>query len=142
MHIKSEEEKQRIREAIQRCITPDDIFAAMISFLKVEDFPLDSQKIHTAVYRVKEKFPELLAEFSFSANDVYPYSKLLEKIIFRLMASDLISYIAPDMRVGIITNESKQYIKKHILPLFDQKDQEKLAQMGRLFEEFILQEAN
>jgi len=142
MHIKNKGERQKIIKDLQQCITSDDVIATMISFLGGEQFPLDSRKIHSAVHEIKTKFPELLAEFSFTRNDVYPFSRLLERVLFRLINSGLVYYIGPDMKVGIISNKSKQHIKKNILPLFGREDQEKLAQMGRLFEQLILQQPN
>jgi hypothetical protein len=124
---------------IKKYITADDIIACILSFIKEEKIPLDSQKIHSTFYSLKKQFPDLLNEFSFSENDVYPYSKLLERVLFRLQNSDLISTINPEFRVCIITKESKQFIQERILPLFDESQQKKLKEMAKLFEQYMLE---
>jgi hypothetical protein len=86
---------------------------------------------------VKKKFPELLDEVLFSTKDVYPYSRELEKVLFRLGASDLISWLNPDFKVLRISEKSKNFIREKILPLFDRHQQENLKQMGKLFEQLI-----
>jgi hypothetical protein len=137
----SELQEVRRREIINRirnCITVDDVIAAVFSFLRKEEIPLDTQKIHSAFFEIKKKYPGLLNEVIFSANDVYPYSRELEKALFRLGASELISWINPDFKVLKISEKSKKFIHEKILPLFDSIQQETLKKMGELFEQLIL----
>lgn len=136
--IMQSSEKEEIVKRIRQCITPDDIIAAMFSFLDKEEFPSDIAKIHTALYNVKKQFPRLLEEFIFSENDVYPYSPLLERVLFRLQNSGLISTVNPEFKKCIISNESKKFIKKEILPLFDKDKQKEIFNMGKLFEKLLL----
>jgi hypothetical protein len=132
-----EAQKREIVDRIRKCITIDDVVAAIFFFLEKDEIPLDTQKIHTAFFEVKKKFPELLDEVLFSTKDVYPYSRELEKVLFRLGASDLISWLNPDFKVLRISEKSKNFIREKILPLFDRHQQENLKQMGKLFEQLI-----
>lgn len=127
-----------IKNRIQQYVAPDDIIAAMLCFFEEKEFPLDTSKIHKALFHVKEKYPELLNEFSFSVDDVYPYSRLLEMVLFRLQNADLINTLNPGFKVFIIPEKSKQFIQKNILPLFSKEQQEKLACMGKLFEKLLI----
>jgi hypothetical protein len=133
-----DEEKNNIIKKIQHRITPDDVIAALFSFIDRKEIPLDVQKIHVALYKIKKQHPEMLEQFSFSEKDVYPFSRLLERVLFRLQNSNLISTVNPDFKVCIIPDISKQYVQKHILPLFNEGDQKKLEQMGKLFEQLIM----
>jgi len=117
--------------------TADDVVAAMFSFFDSETIPLDVRKIHTAMYEVKREFPEMLKEFSFSENDVYPFSRLLERVFFRLQNSSLISTVNPDFRECIVKNESKKYIRENVLPLFENDEKIKLEKMGKAFERLV-----
>lgn len=122
---------------IIKTVTPDDIIAAMFSFFKKNEISIEDQKVHLAIYEIKKKYPEMLKEFSFSENDFYPFSRLLEKVLFRLVNSTLIRPIAPDFKMAIVDDVSKRYIRKNILPLFEKKHQRKLSKMGRLFEQLL-----
>lgn len=117
--------------------TPDDVVAGMFSFFARETIPLNVRKIHTAMYKLKKKFPEMLEEFSFSENDLYPFSRLLERVFFRLQNSSLISTVNPDFKECIVRKESKEYIHKNILPLFEKDEQTKLKRMGQDFERLV-----
>lgn len=109
----------------------------MFSFFDCENIPLNIKKIHTAMYEIKKKFPDMLEEFSFSVNDIYPFSRLLERIFFRLQNSSLISTVNPDFKECIVRNQSKEYIQKTVLPLFTKDEQEKLEKMGKEFEQLV-----
>ena len=125
-------------EHVKSVKTPDDVVAAMFSFFDGETIPLDVRKIHAAMYEVKKKFPEMLGEFSFSENDVYPFSRLLERVFFRLQNSSLISTVNPDFKECIIRSESKEYIEKNVLPLFEEDEKIKLEKMGKAFERLVI----
>jgi hypothetical protein len=131
--MKDEERQQLIRD-LRQYIAPDDIIMGMLFYCKRELLPYNVEKIHRSVYEVKRKYPQLLKDFSFSRNDVYPFSKLLERVLFNLCVSDLIkigdSYLQ-------IPPESKQYIQENVLPLFKEEQREQLKLMGELFEQNI-----
>ena len=133
------------KELLKRLIhtkTPDDKVAAMFSFLKKNEIPLDVENIHRAFCKLKEKYPEILEEFVFSRNDIYPFSPLLERTLFRLQNSGLISTVNPDFKRCIISDESKAYIRKSILPIFQDEEKRKLEKMGKTFEQRITMKQN
>lgn len=131
------ERREKIIRGLKNITAPDDVVASILSFLSVEKIPLDVKRIHSIFSELKKKFPEFFEEFVFSENDYYPYSGLLERVLFRLQNADLINTVNPDFKVCIISNESKDHIKKNILTLFKGEDQEKLHQMGEIFEEAL-----
>lgn len=135
-----EEKKEELIKQLKNTTTPDDVIASIFSFLTVNQIPLDIKRIHSAFFKLKQKYPDMFEQFVFSRKGYYPYSTLLERVLFRLQNSDLINTINPDFKICIISKESKKYIKKNILLLFKEEDRSKLAEMGKDFEEFVLGE--
>jgi hypothetical protein len=129
--------KTEMIEELKNSVAPDDVVAGILASLTVEEIPLDVKRIHTAVYKLKQKYPEMLKPFVFTEKDYYPYSVLLERVLFRLQNADLINTINPDFKVCIISNSSKNHIKKYIVPLFKEEDREKLIQMGKAFQNYV-----
>jgi len=114
----------------------------MFSFLKKNEIPLNVEGIHRAFCDLKEKYPDVLEEFVFSRNDIYPFSPLLERTLFRLQNSGLISTVNPDFKKCIISRKSKAYIRKNILPIFRDEEKRKFEKMGKSFERRILMKRN
>jgi hypothetical protein len=131
-------EKKTIIGKLRKTVTPDDVVAAVLSFLTVDRIPLNSSKIHSAFFKLKQEHSEMFRDFVFATNDYYPYSALLERVLFRLQNADLINTINPDFKECIIGKRSKTYIQKHILPLFDSEDRRKLKELGETFQRTIL----
>jgi len=131
-------EKKAITGKLKSTVTPDDLIASMLSFLTVDRIPLNSNKIHSAVFRLKQKNPEMFKDFVFATKDYYPYSALLERVLFRLQNADLINTINPDFKECIIGKRSKRYIQSHILPLFGDEKKGKIKELGESFQRDIL----
>ena len=132
-----EEKRQEIAKNLERCKTSDDIVATIFSLVQTERIPLDVRRIHTAIHELKKKYPEMLTKFTFSQKDVYPFSRLLERVLFRLQNSSLISTVNPDFKICIVSKESKEYVHKNIQPSFSDDEQEKLKQMAKMFERLV-----
>lgn len=134
--------KERKKEFLQQLTctkTSDDKVAVMLSFLKKKEIPLDTEKIYRSFYKLKEKYPKVFEEFVFSRNDVYPFSSLLSRILFRLQNAGIISTVNPDFKRCIISDESKTYIQKNILPIFQPREQEKLKEIAKMFEQLMFE---
>lgn len=130
-------EKEDLVEELKKTVTPDDVIAAILSFLTVEKIPLDVKKIHTAISELKKKHPKMFKQFVFSRKDYYPYSTLLERVLFRLQNSDLINTVNPDFKICIVSKKSKTFIKDNILTLFKDEDKKKLGEMGTFFQQYV-----
>ncbi len=120
--------------------TPDDTVAAMLFYLGVEEIPSSYREIHSSLYRVKIKYPKLLEEFVFTRNDEYPFSSLLERVIFRLCQADIIGVFGQDFDRIKIPRESKDYLEKNILPLFSEDERGVLKEMATLFRKNMFHE--
>jgi hypothetical protein len=126
--------KTELIEELKKSVASDDVIAGIFGSLTVDEIPLDVKRIHTAIYRLKQKYPEMLKQFVFTEKDYYPYSVLLERILFRLQNADIINTINPDFKVCIISESSKTYIKRDIISLFGEEEQNKLKQMSKAFQ--------
>lgn len=131
------QKKEQMVSELRKSVVSDDVIAAIFSFVEAEQIPLDVKRIHAAIFKLKQRYPEMFKQFVFSRNDYYPYSVLLERVLFRLQNADLINTINPDFKICIISKESKDYIKKNVLPLFEQEDRKKLQKMGEDFEKAV-----
>jgi len=133
-----EERREELIKQLKNVVTPDDIVASIFSFLTVDQIPLDVKKIHSAFYQLKQEWPKMFNQFVFSRKGYYPYSNLLERVLFRLQNSDLINTINPDFKRCIVSKESKSHIKKNILSLFGEEEIKELVKMGQVFENLVL----
>lgn len=131
------QKKEQMVSELRKSVVSDDVIAAIFSFVEAEQIPLDVKRIHSAIFKLKQRYPGMFKQFVFSRNDYYPYSVLLERVLFRLQNADLINTINPDFKICIISKESKDYIKKNVLPLFEQEDRKKLQKMGEDFEKAV-----
>lgn len=77
-------------DSINRKLTADKIIRGILLLSQREDFPGELSDFHSMFNEIKNKVPTLLEEFIFSINDLYPYSKLLERVLFRLFNSEII----------------------------------------------------
>lgn len=134
----AKKKREQLIERIKKTVMPDDVIASIFSFLTVEQIPLDVKKIHSAIFELKNKYPEMFKEFVFSRKDYYPHSVLLERVLFRLQNADLINTVNPDFKVCIVSKNSKRYIKQNIVTLFAVEDKNKLAEMGQFFQKSVL----
>jgi len=134
----TEKERAKLVNQLKNTVAPDDVVAAILSHLSKEEIPLNVHKIHSAVFKLKQKNPEMFEEFIFSTKDYYPYSYLLEQVLFRLQNADLINTLNLGFKKCIVSKESKAYIRKDVLPLFGNEDRKKLEKMGKTFEKAVL----
>lgn len=133
-----EKKRKELVDQLKKSVMPDDVIAAIFSFLTVDKIPLDVRKIHSAVFKLKQENPEMFEDFIFSSTDYYPYSSLLERVLFRLQNADLINTVNPGFQKCIVSEESKEHIKKDILPLFRDEEKKKLQKMGEAFQKIVL----
>lgn len=129
--------KDEISESIRSYKASDDIIAFLFASLKSETLPTNENKIHTAISKLKESYPDFFSEFVFSRGDLYPYSKELERILFRLQQSKILGTINPSYEDFILTNESKEVVVEHLTNKFSKRDRELLLEMSKKLEGFL-----
>lgn len=113
-----------------RAINPDNIITAVLFFLSSE-FTSDSAKLHTGIRALqeKEKYKELLEDFSFVDAYPFPYSSLLERVLQRLQECMLIRWKALEP-IFEISERARKAIKDELLPKFNQEQQRQLKSMA------------
>jgi len=79
-------------------VFPDDKIRIILYAMEISEDPIkfDEETFHTIIYEYKNKYPELLKEFSFRLNGTFPYSELLERIISRAKISRSLKTLNPD----------------------------------------------
>jgi len=131
------EERTKIELDIKSYTSSDDVIASMICFLDDEEIIADPRTIHISIEKLKGDYPDLLDDFIFSRGDIYPFSRLLERVLFRLQNSGVIQMINPNFDKYRIPQKSKESVKRIILIKFSEEDQEKLEEMSGKFKEYL-----
>jgi len=133
------EEKKRyeISESIKSYRALDDIIAYLFASVGSEILPTDENKIHTAISKLKESYPDFFSEFVFSRGDIYPYSKELERILFRLQQSNILGTINPSFENYILKKESKKVVLDHLTEKLSCDDRKLLDGMREKLEGFL-----
>lgn len=71
----------------------------------------DPKAIHEAIFQLRKKY-SLLKVFAFSQNDVYPFSRQLEKVLSMLLVARILKHSGADFRYFIVSEKAKQVIHK------------------------------
>lgn len=94
----SGEEKKKISDEIKSYRSSSDIIAYIFSLLDSENLPADDKRMHTAMFKLKQEYPDFLKDFIFSRGDVYPFSKELERVLFGFQQSGVLGTINPTLK--------------------------------------------
>lgn len=86
---------------------------------------------------MKESYPDFFSDFVFSRGDIYPYSKELERILFRLQQSNILGTINPSFENYILKKESKKVVLKHLTEKLSSDDRKLLDEMNEKLEGFL-----
>ena len=120
-------------ENSQQRYLPADIIAAILGLLGCENFVGDTEKIHSTLESLRQEHA-ILREFAFSTNDIFPFSRELENSLAVLQRSRLLRMENPDFSIYVVKQDSKDYVKKEILPRFTSDELLELRELSRIFE--------
>lgn len=123
------------KEMFQSAMTPDEIIMAIFSKLESRIIPKDPKIIHTAIYELKKdpNYGDLLEQFKFDCSGLYPFSDLLDRVIFRIESTCIISTHNPKY-------EKYELPKDTLLKVFNsfsKAKQEKILSMAEKFEKML-----
>lgn len=121
----SDERKKEISNAIGSYRAPDNIIAYLFALLEEEKLPADDEKIHTAISILKQEYPKFFTDFVFSRGDIYPFSKGLERVLFRFQQSGVLGTLNPTMKFFFFPKEKKDIVQKHVEEKEKFNDEEK-----------------
>jgi hypothetical protein len=113
---------------------PDDVIAGVLGSLEVSIFTSDASRIHPALACLREKYP-VLRGFTFSTGDLYPFSRLLERVLTRLQLARLIGMDNPDYERYRISDGAKKFIQDEVLPRFTPDQQAEIRAIAAGFGE-------
>ena len=92
--------------------------------------------VHQAFYEAAKQFPDLLPGIAFSRDPSAPYSKALERVLFCLVSSRLLSLSNPSFEEMEMTKAIKGRIKTRYGPQLKDKTQE-LEEAAKVVEEAL-----
>lgn len=116
---------------------PDEIVAGILYYLDKKKITADPKKIHSGFCNLKKEHKELMRRFVFSKTSVYPYSDLLEKILFRLQQARIIGMINPTYDEYVIDSKGMRGIGKVFIPNFSEEEQKELQEMAKKLSEYL-----
>lgn len=115
---------------------PDDIICALFR-ASGKKIPTTQKELHTRIFELKTEDPDLYKEFTFSNSGTFPYSALLDRVIQRLVTSDILVTPNPDYPIFEISQEGQDYIDDLISNEIDSPTSEKIKKSGTLFAELL-----
>jgi len=130
---------QELVRELRKAVAPDDVIGAMICQMKNKDLPTDPKTIHGAIKKLKEHYPDLLKDFVFFKGNNYPFSELLERVLFRLESSLLLSTLNPSYEKYARINCNQQ-TEKIFKEKFTSEEYEKIKEMAFEFEKLITEQ--
>ncbi len=125
---------EQLVQELRQTITPDDVVGAMLSQVTLPELPTDSLKIHGAIQRLRNEFPDLLSDFVFFQGNLYPFSDLLERVLFRLESSSILGTVNPAYEIYNLTKETKEELARRVFSRFSADQQARLKELAGRFE--------
>jgi len=119
---------------------PDDIICAALFASEKDSIPTDMKKLHEAIYVLKKEFPDVYKEFTFSTSGTFPYSRLLERVLQRLITSRILKAPNPDYPKFELSEKSKDYIERTVVGRLKVQNPNllsKISASGKRFAEII-----
>jgi len=126
-----------LKKAIRETITPDDVIKALLSQMKTNQITKDPEKIHKAIYTLKQKYGYYFQEFEFDCSGLTPFSDLLDRILFRLETTSNLGTVNPRYLIYELTQDTKQDLKDDSLVKFNPEDQKRLTAISWEFEKLV-----
>ncbi|MEW6276296.1 MAG: hypothetical protein AB1556_14455 [Bacillota bacterium] len=124
-----------IRE-IEQTVTPDDVIKVLFSSVKSGRITKDPEKIHKAIYVLKQRYPRLFEQFDFDESGLTPFSDLLDRVLFRMETSTLLGTINPKFSHYELSDSIKQDLKNS-LEKFSDEDKQHLITISEQFEQLV-----
>jgi ABC-type cobalt transport system substrate-binding protein len=126
-----DERKNEMLAKLRNYRTSEDSIAYIFALLEEENFSAEDRKIHTAIFHLKEKYPSFFEDLIFSRNDLYPFSKELEKILFRFQQSGILTTMNPAMRFYRFPLQSKKRVLDYLSKKFTEKEKQELLEISK-----------
>lgn len=132
-----EKKREEISQAIKSYRSPDAIIAYLFALQGSETLPTDDNKIHTAIFELKKEHPDFFIDFTFSRGDIYPFSKELERVLFRFQQSAILGAMNPTMECFIFPKKSKEIVLEHLSNKFSQQEKKILSEMSKRLQRLL-----
>jgi len=110
--------------------SPQDVLAGVLSFVEADHLDANTEKIHETFASLKGQFPDILDNFIFSNNDIFPYSRELDEAMGYLSVARIIGHENPDYQLMIIKKDARPYLKRLVNRVFNQEEKESLKKIA------------
>lgn len=128
-------------EAFKRLLreeaTPDDVVEGLLGHFEGTAIVKDPERIHRAFCRLKPSFPELFRDFLFDTSGPVPYSRMLDRVLFRLETSTVLGTINPQYVRYEISTDTKAALRNAVQHKFRDDVKEQLIRASRTLEGLI-----
>lgn len=126
---------EELKNLVQTTVTPDDVVKAILSQVKIERITKDPERIHGAIYALKQKYNEVFKDFDFDKSGLSPFSDLLDRILFRLETTRVLGTLNPAY-LQYELPEERSFLKSS-LNKFPQPEKERMISISNEFEELV-----
>jgi adenylate cyclase len=127
-------EKRVPKKVSQPAWYTDDVIAIILASLKEKYITTNESRIHSAVFKLKKEYPEFFNDLIFSGTETHPFSKELERILFRFYQTNTLLTLNPSFDVYLIDDDNKKCIYRHLKGRFSGSESDKINEMTELVE--------
>lgn len=132
-----DKKREEISRRIKSYRSPDAVIAYLFALLESDVLPTNDKIIHTAIFELKKEYPDFFRDFVFSRGDIYPFSKELERVLFRLQQSRILGTINPTFEFFVFPKKSKEIVLEHFSSKFSHEEKETLSKMSKGLESLL-----
>ena len=128
-------------EELRRLITMDDLVAAIVARSALQEFSASPRIVHSAFFELtrKDVVPQL-EELNFSQTGKFPFSHLLERVLFRLEMCGFLTLRNPDYDVYVVGSEPRQIFLEKIRRVFSHELTSQVDKLSEAFAKKIIAE--
>ena len=117
---------------------PEDILISIFYFFPKSEFPADRQLLHTAFYELSRKDPELLNEFTFNTDKLFPTSEELDQALNNLEFSRYLRKFNPHLDHYQIEEVNNSYFKSKLEKEFSGYES-RIKELSEILQAYLLQ---
>ena len=130
MTMLTDEEVEKIKKSLRTGAFLDDFIAKILLSMTIDRITTKPSKLHQAIYRIKDKYPEL-KDITFDESGVIPFSDELDSVFFRLGLTGLISCQNTSFDYFRIREETRETFTNMVDALLTKDQCERLTECAK-----------
>ncbi len=101
---------------------PIDVIECLLHFFPDNEFINDREKIHSAFFKLRKKYPDYLGELTFRKNMLFPRSRVLDQTL-ECLQPGFLSKNNPTFDTYTIKRENtNRHWEKNLKPIFSKRE--------------------